>query len=144
MVSDDEIKRKKEYLSDAYYLARGIQFKRKRILHLREIAGSPPSSGKGDKVVSTPQQSRMENCIALIDELEREIDEDIRQLREYKAAIYSVEEAKYRNLLILRYMDGYTWEKISKKLHYSSTTVDRIHKEALGLIKDGVLWGIET
>lgn len=121
----------KEYLQSGYWIARGVLLKRERINKLRQLAGSPGTSGRGERVSFSPQRSRLENCIAQIDEWEREIDADLRELNEYKSFIYNTKNNKHRDLLILHYIDGYTWEEASARVGYSERHARRIHEKAM-------------
>lgn len=121
----------KEYLSQGVTLNRDIRFKRDRIARLRDMAEGATSTYTAGRVSGTPQRSKMENCIAQIDELEREIDAAIGTLGKIKAVIATVENPIYRQVLELRYLDGMTWEQIGRRLHYSRRTVIYKHWDAL-------------
>lgn len=41
-----------------------------------------------------------------------------------------------RKLLRYRYIDGLEWHKVEAKMHYSTTSVHRIHREALTKLKN--------
>jgi DNA-directed RNA polymerase specialized sigma subunit len=121
----------KEYLKQGFELARDIRLKRERIVRLREMAGHATSVSTAERVSGTPQRSKMENCIAQIDELEREIDAAAGIIGEIKETIRGVEDINYRNVLELRYLDGMTWEQIGDRMHYSDRWVKTLHGRAL-------------
>lgn len=121
----------KEYLQQGYRLARGIRFKRERILELRELAGRSTSTYSAERMSGTTGRSRLESCICLIDEFEREIDEDLKKLSKIQAYIAKVDHLDYRQLLELRYVDGFTWERIAEKMGYTERHVYRLHGWAL-------------
>ena len=121
----------KEYLREGYNLAKGIRYKRERIRQLRELAESSHATYSFDRVDSTPHPSRLENCICQIDEWERAIDADLGKIRKIRACFSRVKDVEQRQLLELRYVDGYTWEEISERMHYSERKIFYIHGGAL-------------
>lgn len=72
---------------------------------------------------------------ARIADLDREIVADMARLaqaeRDIQAAILQIADARYQELLELRYLNGYSWERIAKRMHYSVRQVQRLHGEAL-------------
>ncbi|MBC8537052.1 hypothetical protein [Feifania hominis] len=69
-------------------------------------------------------------------ELEETINERINELLEVKqeilAAIRNIDRQEYRVLLIDRYVNGYTWEKVAQHMHYSTKHVlSEMHPAAL-------------
>jgi len=128
----------KEYLQQGYRLARGIRFKKERISELRILAERSTSSYQAERVSGTSQRSRLENCVCQIDEWEREIDSDIKKLREIYLCIAKVENPDFRQLLELRYVDGYKWEEIIEKMNYTERHIMRLHGQALLKIKMSV------
>ena len=49
----------KEFLQQGYKLARGIRFKRARILELYDLAGGATSNNTAARVSGTPQRSKL-------------------------------------------------------------------------------------
>ena len=121
----------KDYLKQGCAVARDIRFKRERIECLRAMAECSTSTLTATRVSGTPQRSKMESCIAQIDELEREIDVSVGLLGEIRETIRQVEDHCYRNVLELRYLDGMTWEQIGNRMHYSDRWVKILHGRAL-------------
>ena len=52
-----------------------------------------------------------------------------------QAVIDAVDDANLRQLLILRYINGLTWEKIAVDMHYSFRHTLRLHGAALAAVK---------
>ena len=52
-----------------------------------------------------------------------------------QAVIDAVDEPDLRQLLILRYINGLTWEKIAVDMHYSFRHTLRLHGAALAAVK---------
>lgn len=121
----------KEYLWQGYQLARGVRFKRERIISLRELAKQSTTVATAERVSGTSQRSKLENCVCQIDEWEREIDADIKQIRKIKELITKVDNLDYRQLLELRYVDGFTWGEVAERMNYTERWVKVLHGRAL-------------
>ena len=71
---------------------------------------------------------------ALMD-LERNVNARIREMCREKRlameAIEAVEEARYREVLELYYLDGFTWEQVAEQMGYDVRHVTRLHGKAL-------------
>lgn len=80
----------------------------------------------------------IDDCVAEIDELVREISDKIRQAiavrKSIEKVINSVEDDRMRLIMDLRYIDGLKWENICCETNYSWKQVHRIHNQALGMI----------
>lgn len=72
-------------------------------------------------------------------ELERVVNARIREMCKVKRlameAIEAVEEMRYREVLELYYLDGFTWEKVAETMEMSDRHVKRLHGMALLRIK---------
>ena len=79
--------------------------------------------------------SSVEEYVAKIVDLEREIDRRIDEYvdltREIEAAIDKVGDDRCRNILRYRYINGWSWEKIAREMHYDERWVRRLHGRAL-------------
>ena len=64
-----------------------------------------------------------------------EINELCRVKRLIREAIDAVEDARYRELLELRYIVGMRWEKIAVEMNYSYDRVRHMHGRALQAVK---------
>ena len=80
-------------------------------------------------------QSCIERVVLLEGEINRKIDALILLKREIEGYIQTVNNPTLRLLLQLRYIDGYTWEKVAEKLHYDYRHVTKLHGKALSLLK---------
>jgi len=80
----------------------------------------------------------IDDCIAEVDELIREISDRIHQAitvrKSIEKIINSVEDDRMRLILAFRYIDGLKWENICCETDYSWKQVHRIHNQALELI----------
>lgn len=92
--------------------------------------GTPSGDGDGRS---------LENTMAHIDDLTRQLSDQRDRLvtlrREIGMAIDSVPDARLRELLRLRYIDGMTWERIAVKLDKTYQWVCKLHGDALSQIK---------
>jgi RNA polymerase sigma factor (sigma-70 family) len=68
----------------------------------------------------------------VIDSLQKE---ETRLKIEIMQVIEKLENEDYKNVLIMRYLDTQTWEKIAENLYCSTSTVKRWHKNAVELLK---------
>lgn len=70
----------------------------------------------------------------------RQVDERARELTkiagEVVAMISRVEDGRYRQLLLLRYVEYMTWEQIAVQLNYSWRWTMQLHAEALQAVDD--------
>ena len=128
----------KQYLSQAIQLDRRIRAKRADIKRLRDLACSV-SGSSGDHVGHAGVSDRVGSSAAKIADLEAEIDADIRRYtelhREIAAVIDSVPDARYAELLTLRYLCGETWERIAVGMNYSYRRVLQLHGFALQAVE---------
>lgn len=128
----------KEYLQQYRNSDREINSKLDQIRRLRELATKTTSTLNPDKV-QTSSVNKTEIIVAKIVDLEREIDAEIDKLchirREVQVSIKMIDEAAYRNVLELRYIQGLSWEQIAVNLNYTYRHVTRLHGEALQKVK---------
>lgn len=76
-------------------------------------------------------QRAVEKMLELRDQLAGQLEERIALRREIEEAIAGVEDERLRELLRLRYLEGWTWEKIAMQMKYSYRQVTRLHERAL-------------
>lgn len=120
-------------LSRLYRLNREIEEERERLYRLRELfekpSGAPLSTMHGGGVAN-----RTERYIALIDELERRIAENIcdalaERIRLEKY-IASIPESYIRQIFRLRFIDGRSWSAVACKMG-GGNTADACRKAAI-------------
>lgn len=89
-------------------------------------------------VVHGSNGTGIDDCIAEVDDLIREISDRIHQAimvrKSIEKAINSVDDDRMRLILAFRYIDGLKWESICCETDYSWKQVHRIHNQALELI----------
>ena len=129
----------KEYLSQAYFLDRKINYKLRQTVSLRERAKKGTGTMYAQRVSGTDKHSPMEDAITNLIDLEHEINSDIDKLvdlkREMITVINTVNQSVYRLLLELRYLRYKSWEEIANQMRYSLQTIHCVHVEALTAVK---------
>lgn len=119
-----------------------INAKRERINSWRKIAESitVPIGKDGGGNSGGYTQSIVENASCSIVDLENEIVAEIAVLagieREVQKAISElIDDDRYKAVLEMRYLNGYSWRTIGAKLYYGEDWVCRLHGMALQQMK---------
>lgn len=119
-----------------------INAKQERINSWRRIAESAtaPIGKDGGGSPGGYKQSLVENAACSIVDLENEILAEIAELagieREIQEAISRfVDDDRYKAVLEMRYLNGYSWRVIGFKLYYGEDWVSRLHGMALQQMK---------
>ena len=123
----------KAFLYELRYLDKRIEDRLEEAARLRSqinratsIFSDMPRGGKGRDWTDT----LLKAC-----ELERRImDETNRLIRwkaEARAAIDLIDEANYRRVLEMRYVQGRSWRAIAREMNYSERAVFYLHVQAL-------------
>lgn len=73
--------------------------------------------------------------VALEREIDGRINEYIDRVYEIEAAIDAVEDEQYRDVLKYRYLNGWSWQKIAERTHFSQDWLWHMHARALGQVK---------
>lgn len=126
----------KEYLSQALWLDQRINSKLEQLETLRALATKVTAKLAEEKVSGgNNTKSNIENTIAKIVDLEKEINEDIDRLVDIKAEIMDtisrVDDPIGQIILEMRYVNGKSWDEISSSLNYKDSSIFRIHSRAL-------------
>lgn len=128
----------KQYLNQLYRLDEFIKSNQEELDALREISTAiKVVNTDKDKVQESNSSSdaRYVEVLMKIDELERLIDDELKKFfdlkMEIRTVINSVKNDDERLLLKLRYVNFYSWDKISYEMHMSIRTVHRVHSSAL-------------
>lgn len=128
----------KEYLSQYKTLNSEINAKLEQKQQLFELATSvAPSTTHG---ASGNVSDKVGRTVAKLLDLEREINADIDRLvdlrRDIEEVIAGIPDERLRMLLELRYVNGLTFEEISRRMDYSFSQIRRLHKKSLDFLKD--------
>ena len=125
----------KKYLSQAFGLNQRIESKLGQIEDLHNLATKATVTYSDMPRNPNKGQSRLEDCVIQIMELEAEINRNMIRLVELKKDIIrrikAVENAELQTILELRYLSYMRWEKIAIELGYGIDNVFRLHRNAL-------------
>lgn len=125
----------KEYLSQAYRLDKRIDSKIEQLKSLNLLATKCTSTLSDMPKSQSISNSRLEDTVVKIVDLQEEINRDIDSLvdlkRDIVRTIKSVQNPEYQIILELRYLCFKTWEEIAVQMNYSIDNVFKIRKNAL-------------
>lgn len=118
------------------YIAK-VEMLKRDLIRWRELGEkvTPSLTGMPQGGQNVP---KVEQSAIMICDIEKEINERIKQLSELYmrilSAIDAVDDINLQNLLYRRYIQGQKWEKIAVEMHYSYMHVCRLHGQALDKI----------
>lgn len=119
-----------------------ISAKRERIDSWRKLAESITVTIKHDAGMSGGgcPQSLVENAVCSIVDLEKEIIAEIARLANIERDVSNainlfVTDDRYKAVLEMRYLNGYSWRVIGARLYYCEDWVCRLHGMALQEMK---------
>ena len=125
----------KEYLRQIAVLDAKINRRQKEVEELKTLATHITTTAEGDRVQSSGSKDRMAGIVARWVDLEAEIGQMIDHLVEVKhriiGEIHQLEDARYIQLLEMRYVDMDTFEQIAVNMQYDIRWVYRLHGFAL-------------
>lgn len=125
----------KEYLSQAYRLDKRIDSKIEQLKSLNLLATKCTSTLSDMPKSQSISNSRLEDTVVKIVDLQEEIKRDIDSLvdlkRDIVRTIKSVQNPEYQIILELRYLCFKTWEEIAVQMNCSIDNVFKIRKNAL-------------
>nr|DAK01782.1 MAG TPA: Protein of unknown function (DUF1492) [Caudoviricetes sp.] len=125
----------KEYLSQAYRLDKRIDSKIEQLKSLNLLATKCTSTLSDMPKSQSISNSRLEDTVVKIVDLQEEINRDIDSLVDLKRDIVrtmkSVQNPEYQIILELRYLCFKTWEEIAVQMNCSIDNVFKIRKNAL-------------
>ncbi len=134
----------KEYLRQIFHVDQRINSKLEQARLLRDSATKATAILSDMPRSESPNNSRMEDMICKMVDLEREINADIDRLvdlkREARDAISQLTDPDQQLILELRYLCYKSWEEIMLEMRYSETSVYRIHGQALKNIPLSKKW----
>ena len=125
----------KEYLSQVYRLDKRIDSKIEQLKSLNLLATKCTSTLSDMPKSQSISNSRLEDTVVKIVDLQEEINRDIDSLvdlkRDIVRTIKSVQNPEYQIILELRYLCFKTWEEIAVQMNCSIDNVFKIRKNAL-------------
>ena len=125
----------KEYLSQAYHLDKRIDSKIEQLKALNLLATKCTSTLSDMPKSQSISNSRLEDTVVKIVDLQEEINRDIDRLvdlkREIMGVIKAVPNVEYQTILEKRYLCFISWEQIAVDMNYSIQHIHRMHSSAL-------------
>lgn len=112
----------KDYLSQALRLQWRIEALTDRQRRYRELGWSCGEDGR-------------RRMLAMARELDARVAEYTEKAREIERAIDAVEDGEYRDLLKYRYLNGWSWQRIARRMYVSEDWVWRLHRRALRAVR---------
>lgn len=124
---------KKEFLSRYQTAVRQVDSLRERIIWWGQRAEGLTRAAGG--VQGGSGENGMQACLDRMVDYQNQLADSLREelelLDELEAAVASVEDARLRQVLYLRYIEGKKWEEIALKMNYDYRWVLRLHDRAL-------------
>lgn len=125
----------KEYLNRYRSINYTIDAKLEQVARLRALATRVTPSYGGRKSNGSTSD-RVGHILAGIERLEQEVNREIDRLisaaAEIRATISLLPDEHMRELLEMRYINGWSWRKIAAKMNYSEKhLIGYLHKRAL-------------
>ncbi len=128
----------KQYLQQIYQIHRKVkrlQAQREQIRAELYSIGSPSGKMDADKVQTSTSGDSMLRLIAKVDELEREIVEEVDELLEKQhritREIEQIPNNRQRDILFRRYVLFQKWERIAVDLDVTVRYVYQVHGDAM-------------
>jgi DNA-directed RNA polymerase specialized sigma subunit len=125
----------KQFLRQIRQLDQEINSKLEEVEKLRSLAEKMTSTLSHDNVSQSGCGDRVSEVVAKIVDLDREITRSVDRMIDLKdkaiRLINQLDEPNHRLVLILRYINGYTWEQIAVKMGYVFQWVHVLHGRAL-------------
>lgn len=116
------------------YIERRIRHKRELIEELMALASGTTVAVHGEKIQTSRQADRMAEYVIKAADIAKQIELDLNRLLALQAdaiALFDFLPPIEQELMELRYLNGYTWERIAVEMHYSFRQVLRLHGEIL-------------
>lgn len=125
----------RELFSEAYRIDQRINSKIEALDYLNNLATKCTATFSDMPKNPNRGNSRLEDTIIKIIELQHEINDEIDKLvdtkREIMLVISQVENHEQQTLLELRYISFKTWEQIAVEMNYGIDNIYKLHKKAL-------------
>lgn len=132
----DNIKQMQSWLGRAWRIEQEIHALEEAKQREYERVTSATAATVGRVVSTSGDKHKYDKYAGFADRLERRIHELSSVKQEIEEAISRVENSTHRTLLLERYINCKTWERIAVDMNYSYKQICRIHGRALAGIKD--------
>ena len=122
----------KEYLEQLIVLDKEIDRKQQRLVTLREIVVNTTPTYEEESVQHSRKRNPLEDIMAKIVDLDREIDDDIDRLVDLKAEVWEqldkLSDEKQKRILWQHYAERMSWTKIAENQGLTRRHIIRIHR----------------
>ena len=132
----DSLRSIKSWLGRAWRIEQEIHALEEARRREYERVTSATAAAVGRVVSTSGDKHKYDKYAGFADRLERRIHELSSVKQEIEEAISRVGNSTYRTLLLERYINCKTWERIAVDMNYSYKQICRIHGRALAGIKD--------
>ncbi len=123
------------YMEGVERLKRRIEAKEECARRYRDMAMQSTGRTEAVRCGGTEAHSKVSSNMDRYIDISREIERDAEKLKQkIKTVAEMIEGAgteERRELMELRYICGYTWEQIAKRMHFDERQSYRIHRRAL-------------
>lgn len=131
----------REYLRQINIMNRRIQQSREELERLNALKYSiSPVISKNGGGNSSPSPDKLEKAIvaaeAYEDKLSKEIVDYIKTVDRVKHTILGLRNKDYADILLYKYVNGYTLRRAGNKMHYSERHAQRLHGYALKALNE--------
>ena len=129
---------KKDYLSRYQAMMREVEDARSQLLELNELEGyaRPLLSGQSGGGCNPHRLEEAVECLeAARERLAGKIARAIAVRTEIEQIIETVTDARYKQLLVHRYLLGQTWLKVAENMYMDERWVRRLHEKALAQLE---------
>ncbi|MCC3868490.1 hypothetical protein [Terrisporobacter mayombei] len=129
----------KEELKEYIETKREIKIIEEKIEYLKSQKTSIKSMIIDDMPKPEPEQDRLGELLGEIEELIElynvKQDKLFKQQIKIEKCIDKLDNAKERNIMRLRYLEGHKWEKVCVETNYSWEGIHKVHRRILAKIK---------
>lgn len=106
-------------------------------MYIKGVSYSEDKISGGSK-----RNSRVESAVIGLIQLETDIDDSIEtyinDIKFTETIIDNIGDSRYRDILRYRYLNCWSWNKISRMINYDRTHVWRLHQEAIKAFSVGM------
>ena len=125
----------KEYLSQLIAMDNAINRKQQRLATLRDVAMNTTPNYADEAVQRTREKNPLENIMSKIVDLDREIDEDIDALVDFKAEVWEqldkMQDERQKRILWLKYAERKSGKFVEEDLGLTQRHIRRLHTAAM-------------
>lgn len=135
----------REFLGEAYRIDIRIRSKIELLDYLNDLSTKCTATFSDMPRSPNRGNSRFEDTVVKIIDLEHQIDDEIDRLVDVKRKIIEVislvPNYEQQTLLELRYLNFKTWEQIAVDMNYGIDNIYKLHRKALNAVDD-ILYSI--